>query len=276
MKANDVIQLLLYFGLLIGLSPLLGRFMARVFEGKRTFVSGVFGPAERWIYRLSGVDAKEEMSWKRYFAAVLIFNVIGLITLMALEMTQQWLPLNPQKFPNVPWALALNTAISFITNTNWQAYSGENTMSYLTQMAGLAVHNFLSAATGIAILVAFARGLKRASSRTLGNFWVDLTRTTLYVLLPFAVVAALMLVSQGVVQNFKPYTTVQLVDPQTVQTTGADGQVTVGQTVMKHRSRKVRKLYNDTILAGFAGAAADAFTLFGKFEEILEKYRGNL
>ncbi len=125
---------------------------------------------------------------------------------MGLQMTQAWLPLNPQKFPNVPWALALNTAISFITNTNWQAYSGENTMSYLTQMAGLAVHNFLSAATGIAILLAFARGLKRASSKTLGNFWVDLTRTTLYVLLPLSVIVALLLVSQGVVQNFKPYT----------------------------------------------------------------------
>ena len=128
---------------------------------------------------------------------MLIFNVVGLVTLMALEMTQAWLPLNPQKFPNVPWALALNTAISFITNTNWQAYSGENTMSYLTQMAGLAVHNFLSAATGIAILVAFARGLKRASAKTLGSFWVDLTRTTLYVLLPLSVIFALVLVSQG-------------------------------------------------------------------------------
>src|ERR1035437_3422229 len=195
MNAHEIIQLVLYFGLLIGLAPLLGGYMARVFEGKRTFLSGILGPVEKWIYRLSGVNANEEMPWKRYFLAVFIFNVVGLVTLMALEMTQGWLPLNPQHFPNVPWALALNTAISFITNTNWQAYMGESTMSYLTQMAGLAVHNFLSAATGIAILIALARGLKRASSKTLGNFWVDLTRTTLYVLLPFAAMIAIVLVS---------------------------------------------------------------------------------
>jgi K+-transporting ATPase ATPase A chain len=141
---------------------------------------------------------------------------------MVMEMTQAGLPLNPQHFPNLPWALALNTAISFITNTNWQAYSGENTMSYLTQMAGLAVHNFLSAATGIAVLVAFARGLKRASSKTLGSFWVDLTRTTLYVLLPFSVIVAVVLVGQGVVQNFKPYTDAQLVESYTTQVPKTD------------------------------------------------------
>jgi K+-transporting ATPase ATPase A chain len=162
------------------------------------------------------------MPWKRYFLAVLIFNVVGLVTLMALEMTQGWLPLNPQHFPNVPWALALNTAISFITNTNWQAYMGESTMSYLTQMAGLAVHNFLSAATGIAILIALARGLKRASSKTLGNFWVDLTRTTLYVLLPFAAIVAIMLASQGVVQNFRAYASANLVESYTTQVPKTD------------------------------------------------------
>ena len=224
MKVHEFIQLVLYFGLLIGLTPLLGRFMARVFDGQRTFLAGVLGPVEKWIYRLGGVDPSEEMSWKRYFFAVLIFNVIGIVSLMVLEMTQGWQPLlmNPQKFPNVPWALALNTAISFITNTNWQAYSGENTMSYLTQMAGLAVHNFLSAATGIAVLVAFARGLKRASSKTLGSFWVDLTRTTLYVLLPFSVIVAVVLVGQGVVQNFKPYTDANLVEPYTTQVPKTD------------------------------------------------------
>ncbi|MGD0016638.1 MAG: potassium-transporting ATPase subunit KdpA [Verrucomicrobiia bacterium] len=222
MKQNELLQLVLYFGLMIGLTPLLGGFMARVFEGKRTFLSGVLGPVEKWIYRLGGVKTDQEMSWKRYFCAVLFFNVVGLVTLMALEMTQAWLPLNPQKFPNVPWALALNTAISFITNTNWQAYSGENTMSYLTQMAGLAVHNFLSAATGIAILVAFARGLKRASAKTLGSFWVDLTRSTVYVLLPLSVIFALVLVSQGVVQNFKPYASAKLVEPYTTQVPKTD------------------------------------------------------
>jgi potassium-transporting ATPase potassium-binding subunit len=222
MKANEVIQILLYFGLLVGLTPLLGGFMARVFEGRRTFLSRLLGPVERGIYRLGGVSADEEMSWKRYFAAVLIFNVIGIASLMALQMTQAWLPLNPQKFPNVPWALALNTAISFITNTNWQAYMGESTMSYLTQMAGLAVHNFLSAATGIAILVAFARALKRASSKSLGSFWVDLTRATLYVLLPFSMIVAIVLVSQGVVQNFKPYTDAKLVESYTTQVPKTD------------------------------------------------------
>jgi K+-transporting ATPase ATPase A chain len=196
--------------------------MARVFQGQRTFLSRVLGPVENGIYRLSGTDPREEMSWARYFWAVLIFNVAGLLSLWVLQMTQVWLPLNPQKFPNVPWALALNTAISFITNTNWQNYSGENTMSYLTQMAGLAVHNFLSAATGIAVLVAFARGLKRASSKTLGNFWVDLTRCTLYVLLPLSVLVAVLLVSQGVVQNFSPYKDAQLVESYTTQVPKTD------------------------------------------------------
>jgi potassium-transporting ATPase potassium-binding subunit len=220
-KQNELLQVIVYFGLLIGLTPVLGWFMARVFEGERTFLSGVLGPVEKWIYRLGGVKTDQEMSWKRYFCAVLLFNVVGLVTLMALEMTQAWLPFNPQKFPNVPWALALNAAISFITNTNWQAYSGENTMSYLTQMAGLAVHNFLSAATGIAILVAFARGLKRASAKTLGSFWVDLTRATLYVLLPLSVIFALVLVSQGVVQSFSPYVTAKTVE-------GADQVIPLG------------------------------------------------
>ena len=231
MKQNELVQVIVYFGLLIGLTPVLGWFMARVFEGKRTFLSCVIGPVEKWIYRLGGVKTDQEMSWKRYFCAVLLFNVVGLVTLMALEMTQAWLPLNPQKFPNVPWALALNTAISFITNTNWQAYSGENTMSYLTQMTGLAVHNFLSAATGIAILVAFARGLKRASAKTLGSFWVDLTRATLYVLLPLSVIFALVLVNQGVVQSFSSYVTVKTVE-------GADQVIPLGpaasQIIIKH------------------------------------------
>ena len=222
MKANEVIQLLLYFGLLIGLTPPIGRFMARVFGGERTFLHPILGPLERWIYRLGVVDQKEEMSWKRYFGAVVIFNLIGLLSLWTLEMVQAWLPLNPQHFPNVPWALALNTAISFTTNTNWQAYMGESTMSYLTQMIGLAVHNFTSAATGLAVLLAITRGLKRASSKALGNFWVDLTRSTLYVLLPLAAIVALVLVSQGVVQNLKPYASAKLVEPYTTQVAKTD------------------------------------------------------
>ena len=225
MKQNELLQLLVFFGLLIGLTPILGKYMARVFEGRLKFLA----PLETLIYRLGGVRAEEEMSWKRYFLAVVIFNVIGLLSLMAIQMTQGWLPLNPQHFPNVPWALALNTAISFITNTNWQAYSGENTMSYFTQMAGLAVHNFLSAATGIAILVAFARGLKRASTKTLGSFWVDLTRSTLYLLLPLSILFALLLVSQGVVQNFKPYQDAKLTETYTTSVPKTDDK---GQPVM--------------------------------------------
>jgi len=225
MKQNELLQLLVFFGLLIGLTPVLGKYMARVFEGRLKFLASL----ETLIYRLGGVRSDEEMSWKRYFLAVVLFNVVGLLSLLAIQMTQGWLPLNPQHFPNVSWALALNTAISFITNTNWQAYSGENTMSYFTQMAGLAVHNFLSAATGIAILVAFARGIKRASAKTLGSFWVDLTRTTLYVLLPFSASVAILLVSQGVVQNFKPYQDAKLTEPYTTSVPKTDDK---GQPVL--------------------------------------------
>jgi len=230
MKWNEIIQIVLLFGLLVGLTPVLGRFMAKVFRGEKTFLHPVLQPVEKLIYKLSGISPDEEMSWKRYFLGVLIFNVVGLLSLMALQMTQAWLPLNPQKFPNVPWALALNTAVSFVTNTNWQAYSGENTMSYLTQMAGLAVHNFLSAATGIAILVAVARGLKRASSKTLGNFWADLTRATVFILMPLSVLVALVLVSQGVVQNFKPYANANLVEPYTTQIQKTDDKGNVVTT----------------------------------------------
>jgi len=212
MNGRDSIQLVVYVGLLVACAPLLGGFMARVFAGERTALTRWLAPLEQWIYRLGGVRADEEMSWKRYFWAVLAFNVVGLVSLWAIQAIQAWLPLNPQKFGNVSWALALNTAISFITNTNWQAYSGESTMSYLTQMAGLAVHNFLSAATGIAVLLAVARGLKRSSTHTLGSFWVDLTRSTLYVLLPLSMIVAIVLVSQGVVQNFKPYVTVKTIE----------------------------------------------------------------
>ncbi len=219
---NDLLQVLLFFGLLIGLTPLLGRYMARAFEGGRTILHPLLHPVEKLIYKLSGIAPDEEMSWMRYFLAVLIFNVAGLLSVWLLQMTQYWLPLNPQKLPNVPWDLALNTAISFITNTNWQAYAGETTMSYLTQMAGLAVHNFLSAATGIAILIALARSLKRASARTLGSFWTDVTRTTLYVLLPISVIVAVVLVSQGVVQTFKGYPNASLMESYTTQVQKTD------------------------------------------------------
>ncbi len=222
MDTHDMIQVAAFIGLLISLTLLLGPFMARVFQGEKTFLSPVLRPVENVIYKVCGTSPDEEMSWKRYFLAVLLFNAVGILSLWVLQMVQAWLPLNPQHLPNVPWALALNTAVSFITNTNWQNYAGETTMSYLTQMAGLAVHNFLSAATGIAILVAFARGLKRASSKTLGNFWVDMTRTTLYLLLPLSVIIATVLISQGVVQNFKPYANGNLVESYTTQVQKTD------------------------------------------------------
>jgi K+-transporting ATPase ATPase A chain len=229
MKTNEIIQVALFFGLLIGLTPIIGRFMARVFQGQKTFLHPLLQPLESFVYWADGVDERVEMTWKDYFFAALVFNVVGLLSLMGLMMTQKWLPLNPQHLDNVPWALALNTAVSFITNTNWQAYAGETTMSYLTQMAGLAVHNFLSAATGIAVLLAVIRGLKRASVRTLGNFWVDLTRSTIYVLLPLSVILALALCAQGVVQNFKPYASANLVESHIAQVQKTDDK---GQPVM--------------------------------------------
>ncbi len=231
MRQNEIFQVFLYVGLLVGLAPLFGKYMARVFEGKETFLTKIIRPLERWVYRLGRINSDEEMSWDRYFKAVLIFNVVGLFTLWGLQMVQSALPLNPQMSGNVSWALALNTALSFITNTNWQAYSGEAVMSYLTQMAGLAVHNFLSAATGIAILLALIQGLKRASSEKIGNFWVDLVRSILYVLLPFSMVVAVVLVSQGTVQSFSPYVTVRTVE-------GAEQIIPLGpaasQTAIKH------------------------------------------
>jgi K+-transporting ATPase ATPase A chain len=230
-KSADLLQLLLYFGLLIGLTPVLGGFMARVFQGERTFFSRFLGPVERAIYRLGGVEPGEEMSWKRYLGALLLFNLVGFLSLWALQMAQAWLPLNPQKFGNVSWALAFNTAVSFTTNTNWQAYSGEAVLSYLTQMIGLAVHNFVSAATGLSVLLAFTRGLQRASIKTLGNFWVDLTRGTLYVLLPLSVVFALVLVSQGVVQSVSPYASARTIEgtEQVVPLGPAASQIAIKQ-----------------------------------------------
>jgi K+-transporting ATPase ATPase A chain len=206
MSGADFGQLALYFGLLLLLAPLLGRFMAAVLQGQSTWLSPGLAPVERGLYALAGIRPATEMTWTTYAAALLVFNVVGFLLLFALQLVQGALPLNPAALPGVePW-LAFNTATSFMTNTNWQAYSGESTMSYLTQMAGLTVQNFLSAATGIAVLVALARGLARRSGTGIGNFWVDLVRATLYILLPLALLLALLLVSQGVVQNVASYT----------------------------------------------------------------------
>ena len=207
MHARDFGQLALFIAGLIAITPPLGRFMVRVFAGDQHFLARVFGPTERWTYRLSGIDPAQEMSWKSYAIAMLLFNIVGGAVLLLIELTQQWLPFNPQHLLNVPFALAVNTAISFTTNTNWQAYSGENTMSYFTQMAGLAVHNFVSAATGIAVAVALARGLIRKQAQSIGNFWADLTRCTLYLLLPLSILIAVLLSQQGVTQTLDGYPT---------------------------------------------------------------------
>ncbi len=217
MSNHEFIQIILFIGLLVLLSPLLGRYMATVFEGKPTWLFPVLGPIERFLYLASGISRNEEMSWTKYLWALITFNIAGCVLTIVQMMTQSWLPLNPQHLPNVPFALALNTAVSFMTNTNWQAYSGEATMSYLTQMSGLAVHNFTSAATGIAVFLALTRGLIRRQSSTLGNFWVDLVRSTLYVLLPLSLVMSILLVSQGVIQNFKPYDSAKVTAPWTTQ-----------------------------------------------------------
>src|SRR6202140_2868546 len=230
MTANGWFQILFFLVVVFLLTKPLGVFMARVFSGQKTFLDVVLRPIEKIIYRLCGVDQKHEMRWTEYAGSMLLFSAVSLRLLYPIERTQKFFPPNPQKFANIEPGLAFGTAASFTTNTNWQAYSGESTMSYFTQMAGLAYHNFASAAVGIAVAVAVIRGIARKETDKLGNFWVDTTRCLLWVLLPICVVGSLVFVSQGVVQNLKPYTTVQLMEPHTVQVTGADGK-TATQTV---------------------------------------------
>ena len=224
MTANGWFQILLVLGMTLAVTKPLGIFMTRVFNREKTFLDPVLRPIEKLVYRLTGVDEQQEMRWTEYTVAMLLFSGVSMALLYVIQRTQQWLPLNPQKMVNVAPALAFNTAASFTTNTNWQNYSGESTMSYFTQMAGLAYHNFTSAATGIVLALVIIRGLARKETDKLGNFWVDMTRCLLWVLLPLCLVGSLALVSQGVVQNLKPYTTVELTEPQTVQVTGADGK----------------------------------------------------
>ena len=209
MTVNGWLQIIVYLAVILAMTKPMGVFMARVFNRERTFLDPVLRPVERLLYRLTLVDEEHEMRWTEYAFAMLLFSGVSMLVLYLIERTQQLLPLNPQKFAAVGSDLAFNTAASFTTNTNWQNYGGEATMSYLTQMAGLAYHNFASAAVGIALAIAFIRGIARREKETIGNFWVDLTRTTLWVLLPACIVYALVLVSQGVVQNFRPYDTVK-------------------------------------------------------------------
>jgi potassium-transporting ATPase potassium-binding subunit len=223
MTGNGWFQISLFFGLVLLLTKPLGIFLYRVYERKSTLLDPVLGPIERGVYRLCGVDETKEMDWKAYGSSMLLFSGVSLFLLYLIERTQQWLPWNPQKFANLAPDLAWNTAVSFTTNTNWQSYVPESTMSYFTQMAGLAYHNFTSAAVGMALAVAVIRGVARKESKTIGNFWVDTTRGLLWVLLPLCILGALAFVSQGVVQNLKPYTQVSLIEPQVIEKQAADG-----------------------------------------------------
>src|ERR1700738_1943247 len=223
MTFNGWLQILFFFALILAVTKPLGVFMAHVFNREKTFLDPVLRPVERLIYKLTGVDEEREMRWTEYAVAMLLFSAVTMLVIYVIQRMQGVLPLNPQHLPGVDsegfTASSFNTAASFTTNTTWQSYVPETTMSYLTQMAALAYHNFISAAVGVALAIAVVRGIARREQNAIGNFWVDMTLATLWVLLPACIVGALFLVSQGVVQNFKPYTTVQLVDPQTVQTT---------------------------------------------------------
>jgi len=213
MTLNGTLQLVFYVVVLRALAKPLGAYMARIYEGQPALLNRIGAPLERLLYRVCGVDPQREMRWTEYAVAAMAFNILGLLGVYALQRLQVWLPLNPQDLGAVSPDSSFNTAVSFATNTNWQGYGGETTMSYLTQMLGLTVQNFVSAATGMAVLVAFIRGFQRASAETIGNFWADLVRTTLYILLPLSLVGAVLLVSQGVVQTFSAYKTVELVQP---------------------------------------------------------------
>jgi len=230
MTQNGWFQIGVFLLVILAITKPLGIYMARVFEREKTFLDFLFRPIERLIYRVTGVHEETEMHWTEYATAMLLFSGVTMVVLYLIERFQHWLPFNPQKLANVATDLAFNTAASFTTNTNWQAYTPETTMSYLTQMAGLAYHNFISAAVGIVLAIALVRGIARRERDTIGNFWVDFTRCLLWILLPVSLVVALIFVSQGVIQNFKAYDTASIIEPQQVQVTGADGKTT-SQTV---------------------------------------------
>lgn len=231
METNEYIQIALFIILLIALAPVLGTYMAKVFMGERNALSPLLGRAERFIYKIAGVDAEQDMNWRGYLLALLLFNGLGLVFLFLVLSVQQWLPLNPQHIANMSWHTALNTAISYVTNTNWQSYAGETELSYLSQMIGLTVQNFLSAATGMTVLLALVRGINAHSSGRLGNFWVDITRSTLYILLPLSLIMAVVLVGQGVIQNFNEYTQATTLqgDIQTIPQGPAASQIAIKQ-----------------------------------------------
>ena len=237
---DAAIQYILYFAVLVVLAVPLGRFMAHIMDGEHTFLSPVIAPVERGVYRLLRIDAAEQMGCRRYLASVLVFSGIGLVALVALQALQSFLPGNPQHLPGVSWDLSFNTAVSFITNTNWQSYSGETTLSYLVQFMGLTVQNFVSAGTGIAVMFALIRGFRQVKEQGLGSFWVDLTRTVLYVLIPLNLVFGICLAAGGVISNFQPAQKAELVEPVAVQPNadgGSCGQPGCHQTIRHQRRR---------------------------------------
>jgi potassium-transporting ATPase potassium-binding subunit len=276
--ANGWFQIGLFLLVVLLITKPIGIYLTRVFDRQKTFLDFLLRPIERLVYRVCGVDENTEMRWTEYGAAMLLFSVASLILLYLIERVQHWLPWNPQHFAAVAPDLAWNTAVSFTTNTNWQAYTPEVTMSYLTQMAGLAYHNFASAAVGIALAIAVIRGVARQEAKTIGNFWVDLTRCFLWVLLPVCLVGSLVLISQGAIQNLKPYATVPLVEPQTVQTQGADGKTTT-QTVTQQTialgptaSQEVIKMFGTNGGGFFYGNSSHPYenpTPFSNFFQIV-------
>ena len=258
MTVNGWLQILFFLSLVFLVTKPMGIFITRVFNREKTFMDPLLRPIERLLYRVTGVDEDHEMRWTEYTIAMLLFSVVSMIVLYLMQRLQGYLPLNPQRFGAVnPAHVAFNTAASFTTNTNWQAYSGENTMSYFTQMAGLAYHNFVSAAVGIALAIAFIRGIARRQMQTIGNFWVDLVRASLWVLLPFCIVGGLILVSQGVVQNLRPYDTVKLVEPMQIQ------KVAGGKTVVDGQGKPVMDIVTDQTIAQGPVASQEIIKEFG-------------
>jgi K+-transporting ATPase ATPase A chain len=263
MTVNGWLQILFYFALILAVTKPLGVFMAHVFNREKTFLDPVLRPVERLIYKLTGVKEERDMRWTEYAAAMLLYSLVSMILLYALQRLQYYLPFNPQHLAGVDSSSAstggfvgssFNTAVSFTSNTNWQSYGGEVTMSYLTQMAGLAYHNFTSAAVGMGVAIALIRGIARHEMETLGNFWVDMVRGCLWILLPLSIVLALVLVSQGVVQNLKPYDTVQLVEKQTIEVVKKDGNGNVITKPDGTTEKKTQTVDTQTIAQGPAAS----------------------
>jgi potassium-transporting ATPase potassium-binding subunit len=257
MTANGWLQIVVFLAVILAITKPIGLFLAHVFNRERTFLDPVLRPLERLLYRITLVDEQHEMRWTEYAVAMLLFSGVSMLALYLLLRVQHFLPWNPQKLPAVVPDLAFNTAASFATNTNWQNYGGEAVMSYFTQMIGLAYHNFTSAAVGIALAIAFIRGISRREKETIGNFWVDLTRTILWVLLPACIVYALLLVSQGVVQNLKPYDTVKLIEPQQVQ------RLVDGKPVTGPDGKPVTDTVTDQVIAQGPVASQEAIKMLG-------------